>query len=267
MSPETVGGTPTPPPVIVICAPEHADVLAGEFSRYARDYEVRTCATAQETSTTLRSLVAERARIPLLVTESALPDSEVFPAIAEWRSIIPTARRVVIAHWGRFLDDAEALRPGMATGKFDAFLLMPRGARDEEFHTAITELLSDWGSTVADPEVPATKIITGGNDPLVVGIRDFLDRMGMPSRTYAPDGEVGRRILGQLAETMDPADIRLPVLWAFGREPIMATSVRDVAVTIYGNPGDIDVTRSPTWSSSAPARPASPRPSTARPRG
>ena len=41
----------------------------------------------------------------------------------------------------------------MAKGKYDAYLLMPRGPRDEEFHTAITELLSDWGSTVADPEV------------------------------------------------------------------------------------------------------------------
>ena len=30
---------------------------------------------------------------------------------------------------------------------------MPRGARDEEFHTAVCELLSDWGSTVAAPMV------------------------------------------------------------------------------------------------------------------
>lgn len=29
---------------------------------------------------------------------------------------------------------------------------MPRGVRDEEFHTAVCELLSDWGSTVATPE-------------------------------------------------------------------------------------------------------------------
>ena len=45
----------------------------------------------------------------------------------------------------------------MAKGKYDAYLLMPRGARDEEFHTAICELLSDWGSTVAEPEVVAVR--------------------------------------------------------------------------------------------------------------
>jgi thioredoxin reductase (NADPH) len=240
MSPETVAGTRALP-VIVICAPTNADVLASEFGRYARDYEIRTCPTAQETSTTLRTLVAAGTPIPLLVTESVIPDSEVLPAFADWRSIIPTARRVVTAQWGRFREDAEALRHGMAAGKYDALLLLPRGARDEEFHTAITELLSDWGSTVADPEVPATKIITEGNDPLVVAIRDFLDRMGMPSRAYPPDSEAGRMILGQLGEEVEPADIRLPIVWAFGRVPLMATSVRDVAVTMYGNPGDIDV--------------------------
>jgi len=53
---------------------------------------------------------------------------------------------------------------GARAGKYDASLLMPRGVRDEEFHTAVCELLSDWGSTVATPEVEtdATSRSTGG---------------------------------------------------------------------------------------------------------
>ena len=31
---------------------------------------------------------------------------------------------------------------------------------DEEFHNAISELLSDWGSTVPDPEVVSVKIVS-----------------------------------------------------------------------------------------------------------
>ena len=64
--------------------------------------------------------------------------------------------------------------------------------RDEEFHNAITDLLSDWGSTVPDPEVVSVKIISPAQDPLTLAIRDFLDRMGMPSRVYAPR-QRGRR--------------------------------------------------------------------------
>ena len=85
-----------------------------------------------------------------------LPDDDVLAMFQRMRTYVPTARRLIAAHWSRFRADAEALRPGLAKGKYDAYLLMPRGARDEEFHTAVCELLSDWGSTVRRP---------GGRDP------------------------------------------------------------------------------------------------------
>ena len=101
----------------------------------------------------------------LFVTDSRLPDEpNILAAFGQWRTVIPTARRVITAHWDYFVDDASRLRPGMAKGKYDAFLLMPRGRRDEEFHNAITDLLSDWGSTVPDPEVVAAKIISPTHD-------------------------------------------------------------------------------------------------------
>ena len=87
----------------------------------------------------------------MFVAESQLPGWHVLEAFAHWRTVVPTARRLVAAHWSHFLADAPALRGGLAKGKYDAFLLMPRGVRDEEFHTAVCEMLSDWGSTVATP--------------------------------------------------------------------------------------------------------------------
>ena len=116
----------------------------------------------------------------MFVTDSRLPDVDnIYEAIHHWRTVIPTARRVVAAHWDYFIQDAPALRAGMAKGKYDAYLLMPRGRRDEEFHHAITDLLSDWTSTVAQPEVVSAKVISPTHDTLTMAIRDFLDRMGM----------------------------------------------------------------------------------------
>ena len=74
---------------------------------------------------------------------------------------------------------------------------MPRGVRDEEFHSAVTDLLSDWGSTVAAPEVETVRVVSPVQDALTLAIRDFLDRMGMPNRVHDPDSEVGREILAQ----------------------------------------------------------------------
>ena len=61
-----------------------------------------------------------------------------FPAL---RAVVPTARRIVAAHWEHSARTPTGLAPAMAKGKFDAFLLMPRGPRDEEFHTAISSTL------------------------------------------------------------------------------------------------------------------------------
>jgi thioredoxin reductase (NADPH) len=223
-------------PIILLVVPEHEDVLHDEFQRYVRDYEIRCVRTASEASDVLRTARAEGHPVALLVSESQLPDSEMFPAIAEWRSIVPTARRIVTAHWSRFMLDADPMRPGLATGKYDAYLLMPRGVRDEEFHTAVTELLSDWGSTVAKPEVSAAEIIAPEPTSLTYAIRDYLDRMGMPSKLVTPDSEKGRRLL---ADYDGPREY--PVFTRMGRPPVRVTSVRDVASMIYGTPADIDV--------------------------
>mgnify|MGYP007122178533 CR=1 FL=1 len=109
-------------------------------------------------------------RLALVVADTALfaqtdpddPHGAVLETFHGWRQIVPSARTLVVAPFDRFLVDSEALRTGQAKGKFDALLLMPRGARDEEFHGAVTELLSDWGSTVADPEVEAVRLVGEG---------------------------------------------------------------------------------------------------------
>ena len=68
----------------------------------------------------------------------------------------------------------------MAKGKYDAYLLMPRGRRDEEFHTRDHRPACPTGPRRSpQPEVVSAKIISPTHDALTMAIRDFLDRMGM----------------------------------------------------------------------------------------
>ncbi len=227
---------PRSTPTIVIVSERHADVLLDEFGRYARDYGLRAARSVAEARAVLDELRLDGSPVPLIVSESVLPDAHVLEAFALWRATVPTARRLVVAHYERFLEDADGLRAGLAKGKYDAYLLMPRGVRDEEFHTAVTELLSDWGSTVADPEVDTVRIITPTVDALTLGIRDFLDRMAMPARVHAPDSPTGLEVLARMS-----GEPRFPVVEAMGRQPITVASVHDVAINVYGTPSDIDV--------------------------
>jgi thioredoxin reductase (NADPH) len=220
-------------PLIVLVAPEHADVLGAQFARYDRDYDVRVTRSSLETLELLKALEPDE-RVALVVTETEMPDVPLLQAFHEWRSVVPTAKRIVAAHVDHFRERADELRHGLATGKYDAYLLMPRGVRDEEFHTAVTELLSDWGS--AAPVVATVHIVSAQLDPLTVAIRDFAYQMGMPAQVVSPDSETGREVLARHGD-----DSRLPVVSALGGMTLQPTSVRDVAVSLYGTPDDIDV--------------------------
>jgi thioredoxin reductase (NADPH) len=223
-------------PAIVLVAPEHAVALTDEFGRYVRDYDVLTTTSVEEAEEVAHRVAAEGGQVAMFVAESQLPGYHVLEAFALWRTVVPTARRLVAAHWSHFLADAPALRGGLAKGKYDAFLLMPRGVRDEEFHTAVCEMLSDWGSTVATPEVETVRIVSAGTDSLTLGIRDFLDRMGMPNRTYLPDSDTGRDVLARA-----PSGATLPVVEAIDREIFSPETVRDVAVRAFGTGTGIDL--------------------------
>ncbi|WP_232677476.1 FAD-dependent oxidoreductase [Nocardioides sp. R-C-SC26] len=223
-------------PVILLVSEHHVATLRDQFGRYAADYDVRFAASCADALAEIERVRAGRGQVALIVQDGQLPDAHALAAFGAWRALTPTARRVIAAPYDHFQEQAPELRPGLAKGKFDAFLLMPRGPRDEEFHGAITELLSDWGSTVATPEVDTVRIVSDGG-ALSTAIRELCERMGLPTRVYAPTSDVGAALLAQLAE--DPAGH--PVVSAMHRAPIVARSVRDVATSIYGAPSDIDV--------------------------
>lgn len=231
-------GSAKPDPVIILVSAHHADVLLDEFrSRYQRDYDLRTAASAAEAERIAQEMRDRGNQVALIVTDSRLPDVDnIIEAFERWRLVVATARRVVAAHWDYFAADAPALRSGMAKGTYDAYLLMPRGKRDEEFHNAITDLLSDWTSTVPQPEVIIAKIISPTHDTLTMSIRDLLDRMSMQNRVFHPDDPAIQQYLSTVREQLGVDTLRWPLVIAANRKPLQASSVHDVAIMINGRP-------------------------------
>jgi thioredoxin reductase (NADPH) len=227
-------------PAILLVSEEHADELLDEFGRYNRDYDVRAARSAVEAGGLVKAMSRDGQPLALVVTESVLPDAHVLEMFQKLRTYVPTCRRVVAAHWSRFRLDAEELRHGLAKGKYDAYLLMPRGQRDEEFHTAICELLSDWNQTSAPPVVESLRVVSPTSDGLTLAVRDYLDRIGVPHLVHDPDSEIGQEVLARLV-LADGAQPSYPVVERWDGDPYVVHSVRDVATSIYGRPDDIDV--------------------------
>ena len=227
-------------PAIILVAPEYGDILASEFDRYRRDYDVVVVGSAIEGKKTAKAAIAAAQPVALFVIESRLPDSELFPAIAHMREGVPTARRAVVMHISVFAQDAPLLRHALAAGKIDASQLLPQGPRDEEFHYAITELLSDWGSQVPVPGVSFARLVTPTFDAATVAARDYLERMGMPYLMFPPDCVEGQEVLEDYAAAGHGEPV-YPIGWARGRFVGSLCEPRRVSSLLYGRPSDIDV--------------------------
>lgn len=228
-------------PIILLVSGDHLEVLTEHFRRYAHEYDVRAVPSATEATAVMESAVAAGQPVAMVVSDSQLPDQRLLAAMHDWRALVPTSRRVVAIPISRFAADTAALRPALQKGKFDTHLLLPQGRRDEEFHYAVVELLSDWGSTVASSEIDTVRVITPDASPLALAVRDFLDRTGFPHRTYPPDSPQGQEALA-----LHDGPERFPLVHLssrpFADRPIIApTSVRDLAALIYGRPSDIEV--------------------------
>ena len=132
----------------------------------------------------------------MFVTESVLPDADVHMAFHKLREKVPTARRVVAAHWERSSPTAPALRAGHGQGQVrrlpaDAARRARRGVPQRDHRPALG-LGLDRRPT---PRSCRSRSSPRPATPLTLAIRDFLDRMGMPSRVWEPDSEAGRDVL------------------------------------------------------------------------
>ena len=220
--------------ILVVATPARRDRLEQEFAnRYARDYDLRVVAGPAEARALVPELAARGSQVALLAVDHDVAGGSL-DLMDELRALSPTSRRIVLVGVDTFRAAVAELRPALVQGRLDTYLLVPQGPRDEEFHTAVAEYLSDWGWSSAPPEVVGVRIVDDGAQPSVGGIRDFLDRMGLSYARHTPDSDVGRDILNEAGG--DPA---LPVVLAFGREPIVEATEQLVAAAFYGSPADL----------------------------
>jgi thioredoxin reductase (NADPH) len=233
------------PAIVLVVAPEHVPTVESEFGRYARDYDVRTADSAATARELVHELTATEVPVALMGIGWSVPGVESgLDLVDELHLAVPTARRICLASRSDYGDRLPLLREALGRGRIDTYLLIPTGARDEEFHTAVTEYLSDWGWSASTPEVEGVQIVDDTGTAEVSRIRDFLDRMGIPHRIYAPSSEVGRDILAEMAEKDGDLAPAMPVV-ASGvvRHAIAGATARDVARVIYGSPDDVDSSR------------------------
>jgi thioredoxin reductase (NADPH) len=217
--------------ILVVGGPDEIAPMAMEFiPRYSCDYTIETATSAASAAKVARALVDDGTPVAMFVVAPDLPDAGVTEAMTNLHAIVPTARRLCVVVWADFFTvGLSRLRSAVANGVLDSYLGLPRGPRDEEFHTAVVEYLSEWGWSVNRPEVDSIQIVADAGSVHLARIVDIFQRMGIPHSTYPRDSAVGREI----SALTDP-EAPLPLLRATNGQVYARPSVAEIGAALYG---------------------------------
>lgn len=184
-------------PAIVVLSTNNPDAFKAAFRRYEGEYRVCHVATADERNQLADEIKETGTPVALFALDTDLPATELDELIGETRRVVPTSRRLLVAPFDRFWADSTTHRSAVANGIVDALLLLPQGQRDEEFQSAVGELLNEWNATIATPEVVAIEVVSPERDHVTQHLLDYAGRIGMPARHVFPDSPEGQRVLAQ----------------------------------------------------------------------
>ncbi|MBL0886003.1 FAD-dependent oxidoreductase [Myceligenerans indicum] len=217
-------------PVILLVGGAHADEIEAEFrARYDRDYRIECVGSATAALEALRDLVAGDVPVAMVASEYRLSDSDAVTLLHQVPAVVATARRVALVPVAEYTDAVDGLRAATLRRDMDTFVGIPRGERDEEFHTALVELLSEWGWSVSRPTVTAVDVVAPEGDRQAGAVHDLLERLGIPNRRLDPLHEDARAVLEEAG-----SGAQLPVVRAYNGRIITGATPAAVTEAIYG---------------------------------
>ncbi len=188
---------PRPKPVVVIVGKTRLEDLTREFFRYTQDYQVETFSAGAQAIEAVSGFCRDGVPVALAVSEYEISDGNGLSLLEAIHRIAPTVKRVGALHSFARVSAESVFAEAAAEGRIDVALVIPRGVRDEEFHTAITETLSEWAWTSSVPEVFIYELVADETTRDMVRFMDFASRMGVPAGIFSTDSERGREIVAQ----------------------------------------------------------------------
>jgi thioredoxin reductase (NADPH) len=218
-------------PVILLVAHDDAGRRAIHeemASRYRRDYELMVVPSIDDGVAELRGRGPAASRLAMAMVRDDHPDGQTpGEALSHIRAIVPTAKRIALIPREKADRAVFHSRTDVATGLVDTRLIQPDGPRDEDFHTVVSDYLSDWAAIADTPVVEVVRIVGIQEDPAVRSIVRLLDRQGIPSGTYPPRHPAVADITAAVG-----ADAPLPILRDFDGSVWVRPTLAQVADAI-----------------------------------
>jgi thioredoxin reductase (NADPH) len=208
----------------VDAVPRTAERIEAELTkRYGEDYEIACPDTPEHAMDILERFKHDGRQVAVILAAAFLPGLDGTDFLARAHHLFPTAKRGLLIDWGDTSTFAP-VRRAMALGHIDFFVQKPLGAREENFHRAISELLQEWAYSQG-LGVEAVRIVGERWSQRSQEMRSLLERYGIPFTSFVADAPEGRRLLAEVGASGQS----LPVLLLFDGRVLVDPEYFEVA--------------------------------------
>jgi thioredoxin reductase (NADPH) len=195
------------------------DTLSRELSgRYAADYRIVVCNDPARLAAHVRNLAQAGTPVALVVGGVGTEDPDGLEVLAGIRAIDPTAARVAAVRWGAW-ETARPIFDAVTLGKIDHWMYRPKETPDEDFHSSVTNFLSEW-SQLRGGGFEAVQMIGERWSVRSQELRDMFSRNGIPIGFYEADSDRGRQLLRD--QDLESAELPVMVLRFAAERPALA---------------------------------------------
>jgi thioredoxin reductase (NADPH) len=225
-----------PRPVIVIVDDDGSSRERLErcvSGRYGRSYRVLADPSASTAFDLLQSLRTAGTPVALIIADQWMPEETGATFLARTRDLHPATQRLLVATWADF-SARDAIVRASVRGEIDHYTSHPLDDSDEEFHTAVTEVLARW-SRENGRWGEALRVIGDPWDAYANGLQDSFRRFGLPFAFYDAESAEGKSSLHQAG-----MDGPLPVVILASGRALARPSPADVAGALGATTTPVD---------------------------
>lgn len=197
--------------------------------RYGEDYEVCCFCSSAEAMADLQQRQEAGAEVALFLASCWMTEKKGVDFLQDAHRLFPEAKRGLLVNPGD-PTVVPTLLSATALNMIDAYTSKPWREGDENFHSFVTDFLSDW-ARMHRPHFELVRIVGERWDRRAHELRDLLSRNGIPYGFYEANSDHGQRLLEYGECLMGP----LPALIFADGNVLLNPNNKEVAAALNVN--------------------------------
>jgi thioredoxin reductase (NADPH) len=194
---------------------------------YSEDYRVLRSDSGAGALDVLRRLQQRNDPVALLLVDYRMPRMDGIETLMQAMRIYPDAKRVLLTAYA----DTGAAIKAINDIQLHHYLLKPWDPPEQQLYPVLDDLLDDWLASHRPP-FEGMRLLGTRWSPRSYDLRDFLARHQVPYQWNDADAAERDPEVSRLVESLDPSELKLPIVFFQDGERLEQPSLQEVAAKL-----------------------------------